>query len=73
MKQLKAQKQLKKKQTVEINLCLLARTKDTKHIPIKTISMYLDLSEKESITLDQTFKIYRLQKKKATEVAITWN
>ena len=25
--------------------------------------MYLDLSEKESITLDQTCKIYRLQEK----------
>ena len=72
MKQLKAQKQLKKKQTIEINLCLLARTKYTKHIRIKTISTYLDLSEKESITLDQTCKMYKLQKK-ATEVAITWN
>ena len=34
MKQQKAQKQLKKKQIVEINLSLYASTKYTKYIPI---------------------------------------
>ena len=45
MKQLKAQKQLKKKPTVKINLSLEANTKYTKYSPIYTMFMYLGVSE----------------------------